>query len=89
MEQIAEFWLALDAAGQAALIGLATSAVVAVVQRLAPGLAIVPNNVKRVLIAAGAGLSAYATTGNWPAALAAALSAFGAYHVAREVARPQ
>jgi len=89
MEQFTEWWLALDAAGQAALIGLATSAIVALVQRIAPGLAIVPNNVKRVLIAIGAGLSAYATTGNWPAALAAALSAFGAYHVAREAVRRQ
>lgn len=83
MTAIAEFWVSLGAAGQAALVGLLTSIVVAVVQRLWPGLALMPNRVKRLLIAVGAGLSAYAATASWGAAIAAALSAFGSYQLAR------
>jgi len=83
MQEFVDFWLALSPGGQAVVVGIVTSAVVAAMQRLAPGLSVVPNQVKRAVIAVIAGMCAYASTGDVGAALAAALSAFGAYQVAR------
>ena len=82
MTAVADFWVSLGAGGQAALIGFVTWALVALVQRYWPALVFVPNDAKRVFIALGAGLSAFAATGSWGAAIAAALSAFGAYQIA-------
>ena len=79
---IVEFWTALGPAGQAVVVGVIASAVVAVVQRFWPGLVIVPNRVKQAIIAVMTGLSAYAATGDVGGALAAALSAFGTYQLA-------
>jgi hypothetical protein len=79
---LVEFWNGLEPAGQAALVGVIASAVVALLQKAWPGLAIVPNQVKRALIALMAGLSAFVATGDLGGAVAAALSAFGTYHLA-------
>lgn len=79
---IVEFWTALGPAGQAVVVGVIASAVVAVVQRFWPGLVIVPNRVKQAIIALMTGLSAYVATGDVGGAVAAALSAFGAYQLA-------
>ena len=82
IEAIVEFWNGLGEAGQAALLGIIASAVVALLQKIWPGLVVVPNQVKRVLIALMAGLSAYVATGDLGGAVTAALSAFGTYHLA-------
>ena len=88
MQAFMEFWTALGVPGQGILLGLVTSGIVAVLQKLRPGLAVVPNNVKRILIALLAGVSTYVAAGDVSTAmavgtaLAAVASAFAAYHLA-------
>ena len=62
---LVEFWNGLEPAGQAALVGVIASAVVALLQKAWPGLVIVPNQVKRALIALMAGLSASWRPATW------------------------
>ena len=84
MQEIAEFWNSLGVAGQGVVLGLVTSGVVAFFQWVWPSLVIVPNDVKRVIIVLMAGITTYAVSGDVGAAVAAAMSAFGAYHLSEK-----
>jgi hypothetical protein len=79
IETVAQAWVALGAAGQAVVIGVLAWAVFKLVQWRFPAVQCTANDVKRVLIAIGTGLAAYAATHDLGAAFAAAMSAFGAY----------
>jgi len=78
---IAKEWAALDASMQAVIIGFAGYGIVRLIQWKFPGIKCTPNEIKRVLIAVGVGLTAFAATGEIGAAIAAALNAFGFYDV--------
>jgi len=91
LQEIVKIWDALGVAGQSLLLGIITSGYIAIVQWLFPKLSVVPNNIKRVIIAIMAGLSAYYSAGDnlaveaIVAGFSAAATAFGTYHVTKAI----
>lgn len=79
MQGAIQWWQDLGVAGQAALIGIVTSGIMALLQYI-PQVSVARADIKRALVAVGAGVAGYAA-GGVGAALAAALTAFGSYHV--------
>jgi len=82
LHEIGLVWQQLGDEGQGIVAGAVASVLVALIQWRWPGLSIIPNQVKRGVIAVMTGLATLGLTGDWGSAFVAVVSVFTTYHLA-------